>query len=69
MCVISGRERKKRPMCNFKVDCLFLFLLSVVSTCVLFCLVLLMDGVPIPDFYLRGFSSLGSKTLARVSKV
>jgi hypothetical protein len=48
---------------------LFLFLLSVVSTCVLFCLVLLMDGVPIPDFYLQGFSSLGSKTLARVSKV
>jgi len=54
---------------NFKVDCLFLFLLSVVSTCVLFCLVLLMDGVPISHFYLQGSSSLGSKTLARVSKV
>ncbi len=57
------------PVFFLKIDCLFLFLLSVVSTCVLFCLVLLMDGVPIPDFYLQGFSSLGSKTLARVSKV
>ncbi len=37
------------------VDCLLLFFLWVVSTCVLICLVLLMDGFPSLIFISRVF--------------
>jgi hypothetical protein len=36
-------------------DCLLLFYLCVVSTCVLICFVFLMDGFPSLIFYLQGF--------------
>ncbi len=53
----------------FFVDCLFCVLLWVVSTCVLICLVLLMNGFPslIFDFYLQGFSSLEHFCVKEVS--
>jgi len=41
------------------VDCLLLFFLWLVSTCVLKCLLLLMDGFPSFDFYLQHFFLLG----------
>jgi hypothetical protein len=48
------------PLCigslpDFFVDCLLLFYLWVMSTCVLICLVLLMDGFPSLNFIYRAF--------------